>query len=134
MCPEQLEWGLSQKMLPVCGICSCCAAMSGGSRRGSAPSLLEIRRVRVGGYLVVGSHPLRGKGEREWGKVYGRGCRIQSKFKITQPLPPLKGLPNCIVLVVKMTKPTAAKTILRVPRKIPLLCLTLNSERNHKLS
>ena len=35
--PEQLEWGLSQKLLPVCGICSSSwAAFSGLSGRGYA--------------------------------------------------------------------------------------------------
>jgi hypothetical protein len=33
--PEQLEWGLSQKLLPLSGICSCgWAALSGFSGRG----------------------------------------------------------------------------------------------------
>ena len=35
--PEQLEWGLSQKLLPVRGICSTSwAALSGTGERGSA--------------------------------------------------------------------------------------------------
>jgi hypothetical protein len=60
--PEQLEQGLSQKLLPVCGICSSSwAALLGLSGRGSArvgdnqgvPTCSEEKRKEEGERMVV---------------------------------------------------------------------------------
>ena len=40
--PKQLEWGLSQKLLPVCWICSSWAALSGLSGEGSSYPHIEV--------------------------------------------------------------------------------------------
>jgi hypothetical protein len=64
--PKQLELGLSQKLLPVCGICSSCwAALSGLSGRGSAYPCRGLKRQ--GGENQRSPTHLRGEEEREGG-------------------------------------------------------------------
>jgi hypothetical protein len=56
--PEQLEWELSEKLLPVHGICSTrWAALSGLSGRRSAYSRSDLKCQ--GGGIPTGPHPLR---------------------------------------------------------------------------
>ena len=65
MGPEQLEWGLSQKLLPVCGICSSsCAALSDLSGRGPTERDLMCQGGKI---PRRGVYPLKGK--REGGGV-----------------------------------------------------------------
>ena len=66
---EQLEWELSQKLLPLCGICSSsCVALSGASVREDTPSLANLMDPE--GHLT--SQRRRG-GER--GKIVGKVTR-----------------------------------------------------------
>ena len=70
--PIQLECGLSQKLLPVCGICSSSwAALSGLNGRGCA--VLGLGNIQ--GASTLSGEKGRGMGEGLWEVVTGRQCR-----------------------------------------------------------
>ena len=73
---EKLEWGLSQKLLPVYGICSSSwAALSGLSGRGSTKPLRELKCKCEGNTQGILSH------SEEKGPCYGEnivGCVAMS--------------------------------------------------------
>lgn len=72
--PQYLEQGLSQKLLPLCGICSSRAALSGFSGE-DAPSLAKTWCARVG-RCPRATHSFR-EGEGNGGGILGGGYQEQ---------------------------------------------------------
>jgi hypothetical protein len=69
--PEQLERGLSQKLLPVWGICSTSlAVLSGCNRRGSTLPCRDLKCQGGGGGYPRGAPPV--KKRRGRGRVVGQ--------------------------------------------------------------
>jgi hypothetical protein len=66
---EQLEWGLSQKLLTACGICSSSWADRPASVEEEASSLTETWSARVEGYTEAPTHS---EEEGLWEGVTGR--------------------------------------------------------------
>jgi hypothetical protein len=71
--PEQLEWRLSQKLLPVRGIYfSSWATLSRLSGRGCAEPHRDSM-YQDWGEIPRGAHPLRGERGGDWGRIVGGG-------------------------------------------------------------
>jgi hypothetical protein len=73
----QLEWGLSQKLLPVCGICSSSwATLSGFSGRGNR-KCLALETLEVAGWGDIQGTPTHSEEKRRGnrGKIVGESDR-----------------------------------------------------------